>query len=217
VTAPSSAGASRSQRPQQPHDERSSSFRLTKADPRRSRGDDGRGDLVENLEPEGSNAPKVAGQIETPRPPDPIMRRPRADREEKRVTHGRDMRNEDRLDPSNPNQRRFLARRFAVARTSTIVATSRSARVAANDRVPSDSAVCPADLNAGFAPYYRHSDARRGVTSQINPKRPLERRLYSEVGCLKFSRRQRSITISPWGWEQQISTLPSAGGSTGSS
>jgi len=67
----------------------SSSFRLTKAGPRRSRGDDGRGDLVESLEPEGSNAPKVAGQIETPRPPDPIMRRPRADREEKRVTHGK--------------------------------------------------------------------------------------------------------------------------------
>jgi MFS family permease len=35
------------------------------------------------------------------------MRRPRADREEKRVTHGRDMRNEDRLDPCNPNQRRL--------------------------------------------------------------------------------------------------------------
>ena len=33
---------------------------------------------------------QVAGQIETPRPPDPILRRPRADREEKRVTHGRD-------------------------------------------------------------------------------------------------------------------------------
>lgn len=54
-------------------------------------GDDGRGDLVECPEPEGSNAPKVAGQIETPRPPDPIMRRPRADREEKRVIHGRDI------------------------------------------------------------------------------------------------------------------------------
>ena len=31
---------------------------------------------------------QVAGQIETPRPPDPILRRPCADREEKRVTHG---------------------------------------------------------------------------------------------------------------------------------
>jgi hypothetical protein len=39
------------------------------------------------------------------------MRRPRADREEKRVTHGRDMRNEDRLDPCNPNQRRLLVSR----------------------------------------------------------------------------------------------------------
>jgi len=29
------------------------------------KGDDGRGDLVERPEPEGSDAPKVAGQIET--------------------------------------------------------------------------------------------------------------------------------------------------------
>jgi hypothetical protein len=42
-------------------------------------------------------APKVGGQIETPRPPDPIMRRPCADREEKRVIHGRDMRNAEQL------------------------------------------------------------------------------------------------------------------------
>ncbi len=34
--------------------------------------------------------PKVAKQIGTPRSPDPILRRLRADREEKRVTHGRD-------------------------------------------------------------------------------------------------------------------------------
>ncbi len=34
--------------------------------------------------------PKVAKQIGTPRPPDPILRRPRTDRDEKRVTHGRD-------------------------------------------------------------------------------------------------------------------------------
>jgi hypothetical protein len=44
--------------------------------PRRSRGDDGRGDLAESPEPKGSDAPKVARQIETLRPPDPIMRRP---------------------------------------------------------------------------------------------------------------------------------------------
>ena len=48
---------------------------------------------------------QVAGQIETPHPPDPMMRRPCADREEKRVTHGNGLRQEERLDPSNPNQR----------------------------------------------------------------------------------------------------------------
>ena len=75
------------------------------AEPRRSRGDDGRGDLAESPEPEGSNAPKVVGQIETLRPPDPIMRRPRADREEKRVTHGIGRGHEEQLDPDSPNQR----------------------------------------------------------------------------------------------------------------
>ena len=40
---------------------------------------------------------QVAGQIETPRPPDPILRRPCADREEKRVTHGRDLRNHEQF------------------------------------------------------------------------------------------------------------------------
>ncbi len=43
---------------------------------------------------------QVAGQIETPRPPDPILRRPCADREEKRETHGRGMRNKDSLPPA---------------------------------------------------------------------------------------------------------------------
>ena len=48
---------------QRPHDERSSSFRLTKAEPRRSRGDDGRGDLVESPEPDGSNAPRSRDRL----------------------------------------------------------------------------------------------------------------------------------------------------------
>jgi hypothetical protein len=42
---------------------------------------------VSNL---GAQARKVVKQIETPRPPNPIMRRPCADREEKRVTRGSD-------------------------------------------------------------------------------------------------------------------------------
>jgi hypothetical protein len=53
-------------------------------------------------------SPKVAKQIETPRPPDPILRRLCADREEKRVTDGNDIRLEEPLDSSNPNQRRRL-------------------------------------------------------------------------------------------------------------
>jgi len=38
-----------------------------------------------------AKACKVVKQIETPRLSDPIMRRPRADREEKRVTQGREI------------------------------------------------------------------------------------------------------------------------------
>lgn len=46
---------------------------------------------------------KVVQQIETPRSPDPIMRRLRADREEKRVTRGGDMiRKEDRKSLTSP-------------------------------------------------------------------------------------------------------------------
>jgi hypothetical protein len=47
----------------------------------------------------GAASPKVAKQIETPRLPDPIMRRPRADREEKRVTHGKGDGKRNRLTP----------------------------------------------------------------------------------------------------------------------
>ena len=54
-------------------------------------------------------ARKVVNQIETPCSPDPIMRRPCADREEKRVTRGSDqsgMRtDQEQLDLTNPNQR----------------------------------------------------------------------------------------------------------------
>jgi hypothetical protein len=39
------------------------------------------------------NAFNVVKQIETPRLPDPIMRRPCADREEKRVTHANETTN----------------------------------------------------------------------------------------------------------------------------
>ena len=57
-----------------------------------------------------ASADQVVKQIQTPRSPDPIMRRPRADREEKRETHGRDdsrpkEKSKEQLDPINPNQR----------------------------------------------------------------------------------------------------------------
>ena len=42
------------------------------------------------------------------------MRRPCADREEKRVTRGKGMRGEKQLDPDNPNQRGLLAIRCVV-------------------------------------------------------------------------------------------------------
>jgi hypothetical protein len=51
------------------------------------------------------------GQIETSRLPDPIMRRPCADREEKRVTRGsaHPARKQEQLDLDGPNQRGLLA------------------------------------------------------------------------------------------------------------
>jgi hypothetical protein len=52
---------------------------------------------------------KVVEQIEAPCSPDPIMRRPGADRGEKRVTHGHDTirtrRDQEQLDVNDPNQR----------------------------------------------------------------------------------------------------------------
>lgn len=47
---------------------------------------------------------QVAGQIETPRPPDPILRRPCADREEKRVTRGCDIDDDKQPDPGLAGQ-----------------------------------------------------------------------------------------------------------------
>jgi hypothetical protein len=54
------------------------------------------------------------------------MRRPRADREEKRVTYGNGLRLEEQLDPNNPNQRRLLVefRWLADRRASVLYAPS---------------------------------------------------------------------------------------------
>jgi hypothetical protein len=64
---------------------------------------------VPNLQ---ATARKVVKQIETPRSPDPIMRRPRADREEKRgpagTTDSETMTDQEQLDLNDPNQRGLL-------------------------------------------------------------------------------------------------------------
>ena len=53
-----------------------------------------------------ARACKVVKQIETPRSPDPIMRRPRVDREEKRVTRANETEEpKEQLDLTDPNQR----------------------------------------------------------------------------------------------------------------
>jgi hypothetical protein len=83
-------------------------------------GDDGQGDLVGRLDP-GTDSPKVAHQIETPGSPDPIMRRPGADREEKPVTPRGDMvrkKKQEKLDLTNPNQRSLLERKASRSRLS---------------------------------------------------------------------------------------------------
>ncbi len=49
----------------------------------------GRGDLAEGSEPEGSNAPKLAGQIETASLVLRYHAAAKHDREEKRVTYGK--------------------------------------------------------------------------------------------------------------------------------
>ena len=61
---------------------------------------------------------QVAGQIETPRPPDPLLRRPCADREEKRETHGRGMRNKDSLPPAAPDRKGVRTGRAWLTSTS---------------------------------------------------------------------------------------------------
>ena len=76
-----------------------------------------------------TKARKVVKQIETPRSPDPIMRRPCADREEKRVTRGSeasDQGDQEQLDLNDPNQRRLLE----IGDTGTRFSGSRCPRMA---------------------------------------------------------------------------------------
>jgi hypothetical protein len=85
----------------------------------------------------GSNAPKVAGQIEMPRPPDPILRRPYADREEKRVTYGRDMRSNEQLAAGRPRQNGRAEGQCLVGEHMLSNAKVRARHAPANKRTPS--------------------------------------------------------------------------------
>lgn len=95
----------RRQRRQPPHDERSCGFRLKQAGPTSFPWG---GWARRDSEAGGRHAPKAAKQIEAPRPPNPLRRRPRADREVKRATHGKGLRQDRQLDPDNPDQVRTL-------------------------------------------------------------------------------------------------------------
>ena len=98
-----------------------------------------------------ANARKVVKQIETPRSPDPIMRRPCADREEKRVTRGSDIirtrRQQEQLDLNDPNQRGLLAS-TALSAMSNGIRNFRSFYISLdsaypNSRLRSTSPACP--------------------------------------------------------------------------
>ncbi len=95
---------------------------------------------------------KVAKQIETPRPPDPILRRPRADREEKRVTYGRDM-------SGRPTAVRYVTK----------------ARSMPTGRKPDgDQAMTNAERQARYRA--RHAATRPAGSMPPRSKRPIDRR-----------------------------------------
>ncbi len=95
---------------------------------------------------------QVAGQIETPRPPDPILRRPCADREEKRVTHGRDM-------GGNPTAMRYVTE-------ATAMPTGR--------KPDGDHAMTNAERQARYRA--RHSAAPPAAPIAVRQHRPANRR-----------------------------------------
>ena len=95
---------------------------------------------------------QVAGQIETPRPPDPILRRPRADREEKRVTHGRET-------GGNPTAMRYVTK-------ATDMPTGR--------KPDGDHAMSNAERQARYRA--RRSRASTAAPSAVRSQRPADRR-----------------------------------------
>jgi hypothetical protein len=95
---------------------------------------------------------QVAGQIETPRPPDPILRRPCADREEKRVTHGHET-------GGNPTAMRYVTK-------ATAIPTGR--------KPDGDHAMSNAERQARYRA--RRSRASTAAPSAVRSQRPADRR-----------------------------------------
>src|SRR4051794_9849173 len=76
--------------------------------------------------------PPSRAQIETPRPPDPIMRRSCADREEKRVTCGRDMQRHGPLQCVTVTENRAMPRGRKPAGERALSNAERQARYRAS-------------------------------------------------------------------------------------
>ena len=95
---------------------------------------------------------QVAGQIETPRPPDPVLRRPCADREEKRVTHGRET-------GGNPTAMRYVTK-------ATAMPTGR--------KPDGDHAMSNAERQARYRA--RRSTASTAAPIVVRSQRPADRR-----------------------------------------
>ena len=95
---------------------------------------------------------QVAKQIETPRPPDPILRRPRADREEKRVIHGRDT-------SGRPTAVRYV---------------TKGDRIPTGRKPDGDQPMTNAERQARYRA--RHATVRGTISIVPRPNRPVDRR-----------------------------------------
>ena len=116
---------------------------------------------------------QVAGQIETPRPPDPIMRRPCADREEKRVTHGRHLRNKNSLPPATPYRKGVRSGRAWLIRLPLQCVTVTENKAMPRGCKPTGE---HALSNAERQARYRARHPAEATTAVTRPSRPTDRR-----------------------------------------
>lgn len=116
---------------------------------------------------------QVAGQIETPRPPDPILRRPCADREEKRVTHGRDMRNHELLAAGSLKQKGRPERQaWPTSIPLQCVTVTENTAMPRGCKPTGDHALSNAERQAR----YRARHQAEATTPVTRPRHPTDRR-----------------------------------------